>query len=62
MAKARAQGRRIATCEIDCLPRLSGRSKVANWRNIVTYLDEIRRIRASRSSTRRWRANVSASS
>lgn len=46
-AKARALGKTIATCEIECLPRLSGRSKVANARNIAEYLREIWRIRAS---------------
>jgi glycosyltransferase involved in cell wall biosynthesis len=46
-AKARASGKRIATCEIECLPRLSGRSKVANVRNIAEYLREIWRIRTS---------------
>lgn len=46
-AKARALGKRIATCEIECLPRLSGKSKVANARNIAQYLEEIWRIRAS---------------
>jgi glycosyltransferase involved in cell wall biosynthesis len=46
-AKARDAGKRIATCEIECLPRLSGRSKVANARNIAEYLREIWRIRAS---------------
>jgi glycosyltransferase involved in cell wall biosynthesis len=46
-AKARARGKRIATCEIECLPRRSGKSKVANARNIAEYLEEIWRIRAS---------------
>jgi hypothetical protein len=43
-AKVRARGLRIGSTEIECAPRLSGRSKVANLRNILTYLDEIRRI------------------
>jgi glycosyltransferase involved in cell wall biosynthesis len=53
-AKTRALGKRIASCEIECLPRLSGKSKVANARNIAQYLEEIWRIRASmrRSNTK----------
>ncbi len=46
-AKVQALGRRIGTVEIECAPRLSGRSKVANLRNILQYFDEIYRIRAA---------------
>ncbi|HJZ88002.1 MAG TPA: glycosyltransferase family 2 protein [Polyangia bacterium] len=49
-AKARAAGRPMTTIEIDCLPRLSGSSKVANARNILQYLVEIARIRRSMRS------------
>lgn len=45
--KARAAGKRIATTEIECAPRLAGHSKVANLRNIATYFVEIYRIRRS---------------
>ena len=37
----------IATCVIDCLPRRSGRSKVADARNVATFISELVRIRAS---------------
>ena len=47
--KARHAGARIASTEIECAPRLAGRSKVANLKNIATYLLEIYRIRASLS-------------
>lgn len=46
-AKSRSLGKRIGTTEIECLPRLSGRSKVADLRNIVTYVGEIWRISVS---------------
>jgi glycosyltransferase involved in cell wall biosynthesis len=46
-AKTRRLGRRIASTEIECAPRLSGRSKVANARNIAAYLGELWRIRRS---------------
>lgn len=45
--KARAAKKRIASTEIECAPRRSGHSKVANLRNIVAYLDEVWRIRRS---------------
>lgn len=40
-AKSHALGKRIGSTEIECVPRLSGRSKVADLRNIVTYFGEI---------------------
>lgn len=40
-AKSHSLGKRIGSTEIECVPRLSGRSKVADLRNIVTYLGEI---------------------
>lgn len=43
-AKARAMGKRLGSTEIECAPRLSGRSKVANLKNILSYLGEIWRI------------------
>ena len=46
-AKARAGGLRIGSTEIECAPRLSGQSKVANARNIAAYLGELWRIRRS---------------
>jgi len=46
-AKIRAAGLHITTTEIECEQRLSGQSKVANARNILATLDELRRIRAS---------------
>lgn len=45
--KARAAGKRIASTEIECAPRRSGHSKVANLRNIASYLGEVWRIRRS---------------
>jgi len=45
--KARRLGKRIASTEIECAPRLSGRSKVANARNIAQSLGELWRIRRS---------------
>lgn len=47
--KARLLGKRITTTEIECAPRLAGRSKVANLRNIASYFQEIWRIRRSLS-------------
>lgn len=47
VVKARAAGKRIASTEIECAPRLSGRSKVANLHNIATYIGEVWRIRRS---------------
>jgi glycosyltransferase involved in cell wall biosynthesis len=46
-AKCRRMGKRITSTEIECAPRLSGRSKVANARNIAATLGEIWRIRRS---------------
>jgi len=46
-SKTRALGKTIGSVEIECLPRVFGKSKVADLRNIVTYLGEIWRIRAS---------------
>jgi glycosyltransferase involved in cell wall biosynthesis len=46
-AKTRRLGRRVASTEIECAPRLSGRSKVANARNIAATLGELWRIRRS---------------
>jgi glycosyltransferase involved in cell wall biosynthesis len=45
--KMRRLDKRVATTEIECAPRLSGRSKVANARNIVQSLGELWRIRRS---------------
>ena len=45
--KARALGKRIGTTEIECAPRLSGTSKVANARNIAQSVGELWRIRRS---------------
>jgi dolichol-phosphate mannosyltransferase len=45
--KARRLGKRLASTEIECAPRLSGHSKVANARNIVQSLGELWRIRRS---------------
>jgi len=45
--KARAAGKRLVSTEIECAPRRSGHSKVANLRNIASYLDEVWRIRRS---------------
>lgn len=47
VVKARAAGKRIASTEIECAPRLSGRSKVANLHNIAAYIGEVWRIRRS---------------
>ncbi len=46
-AKALRLRKRIGSTEIECAPRLSGQSKVANLRNITSYLGEIWRIRQS---------------
>jgi glycosyltransferase involved in cell wall biosynthesis len=54
-AKARRLGKRIGTTEIECAPRLSGRSKVANARNVAAYLGELWRIRQSMRSLLRGR-------
>lgn len=43
-AKMLALKKRIGTTEIECVPRRAGRSKVANLKNIVSYLGEIWRI------------------
>ena len=45
--KARLAHKRITTTEIECAPRMAGRSKVANLRNIASYFLEIWRIRRS---------------
>jgi len=45
--KARLAGKRITSTEIECAPRIGGRSKVANLRNIASYFVEIWRIRRS---------------
>lgn len=45
--KARFLGKRVASTEIECAPRLSGRSKVANARNVADSLAELWRIRRS---------------
>ncbi len=45
--KMRRLGKRVASTEIECAPRLSGRSKVANARNVLQSLGELWRIRRS---------------
>jgi dolichol-phosphate mannosyltransferase len=45
--KVRRLGKPIASTEIECAPRLSGSSKVANARNIAASLGELWRIRRS---------------
>ena len=45
--KTRRLGKSIATVEIECAPRRSGQSKVANAHNIAAYFQEIWRIRRS---------------
>jgi dolichol-phosphate mannosyltransferase len=45
--KTRRAGRAVGTTEIECRPRLSGRSKVANLRNVAATLGELWRIRRS---------------
>ncbi|MDB4965360.1 MAG: WcaA [Myxococcales bacterium] len=51
--KVRRLGRRVGTTEIECAPRLSGRSKVANARNIAQSVGEMWRIRRSLRHLRR---------
>lgn len=51
--KMRRLGKRVTSTEIECAPRLSGRSKVANARNIVQSLGELWRIRRSLRSVKR---------
>ncbi len=46
-AKVRRRGLPIASTTIDCLPRRSGRSKVADARNVLAFVAELYRIRAS---------------
>ena len=46
-AKALKLKKRLGSTEIECAPRLSGHSKVANLSNIASYLAEIWRIRQS---------------
>jgi glycosyltransferase involved in cell wall biosynthesis len=45
--KARRLGKRIGSTEIECAPRLSGSSKVANARNVAQSFAELWRIRRS---------------
>jgi len=45
--KARRLHKRVGSTEIECAPRLSGRSKVANARNIAQSVGELWRIRRS---------------
>ena len=45
--KARWLDKRITSTEIECAPRLSGRSKVANARNVAQSFAELWRIRRS---------------
>jgi glycosyltransferase involved in cell wall biosynthesis len=45
--KVRRLGKTVASTEIECAPRLSGSSKVANARNIAASLGELWRIRRS---------------
>ena len=45
--KMRRLGKRVASTEIECAPRMSGQSKVANARNILQSLGELWRIRQS---------------
>lgn len=45
--KARRLGKRVGSTEIECAPRLSGHSKVANARNVAQSLGELWRIRRS---------------
>lgn len=46
-AKIRARKRRVASTQIECAPRMSGSSKVANARNVGAYFGELWRIRRS---------------
>jgi glycosyltransferase involved in cell wall biosynthesis len=57
-AKARALGKSIGTTEIECAPRRSGRSKVANARNVAATLGELWRIRRSMRQGRTSRMRV----
>lgn len=52
-AKIRARKLRVASTEIECAPRMSGASKVANARNVTAYLGELWRIRQSMKQSRR---------
>ncbi len=45
--KMRRLGKRVASTPIECAPRLSGRSKVANARNVAQSIGELVRIRRS---------------
>jgi glycosyltransferase involved in cell wall biosynthesis len=55
-AKTKALGHPLGSVEIECAPRLSGSSKVANLRNITSYLGEIWRIHRSMRSMRSLRS------
>jgi len=57
--KARRLGKRIGTTEIECAPRLSGESKVANARNVAQSFAELWRIRRSLSRLPVRRATTS---
>jgi dolichol-phosphate mannosyltransferase len=46
-AKTRRLGLPITSTEIECLPRRSGRSKVANMKNVADFVAELIRIRRS---------------
>jgi dolichol-phosphate mannosyltransferase len=46
-AKVHRLGLPIATTQIACHPRMSGRSKVADARNVMAFVSELVRIRAS---------------
>jgi glycosyltransferase involved in cell wall biosynthesis len=56
--KARRLGKRLASTEIECAPRLSGRSKVANARNIADSFAELWRIRRSLGRAPKTRRRV----
>jgi len=51
-AKSRKLHKRITSTQIECVPRLSGRSKVANARNVAQSFAELWRIRRSLSRLR----------
>jgi hypothetical protein len=53
-AKARALNKRITTTEIECAPRRTGHSKVANWRNVAHTFAEMWRIGRSMRNLRRF--------
>jgi glycosyltransferase involved in cell wall biosynthesis len=55
-AKTRAAGLAIGTTEIECQPRMSGHSKVANLDNVLGTLGELWRIRRSMRAGRAGRA------